>query len=607
MKLLCKNPIVALLVIFVMLFGIGLVGPMTAQAVTTATTPDLGVAASYAILADTLANTSVTTTINGDIGYTTGPGVNPPGGVNTTYIPAAAAGAAQAAALTALNSAPNLVCDVTFAPGAIDLGIDHAPEHVGTIYTPGVYCITGAMSIDTSPITLSGAGTYIFRSTGAFTTSAGMTVTLAGGASACDVFWNPSGATTIGANNFFEGTVIPTVAGTGAITVNDSTLWHGRALTFGQPVTLPDLNVTIDVPTCTGNINVAKIVVGGSKVIADFPLFVNGGPVVSGATNPFAPGVYTITETGNANYAAAYSGDCIGGTINLLAGANNFCIVTNTYTAPLGGQNPQVPPLIDVVKVPNPLALPAGPGSVTYTYTVTNPGTEALNNVTLVGDTCSPIVLISGDLNSDSQLQSNETWVHTCTTTLTETHTNNVVASGSANGITATDIASATVVVGVPAVVPPLIHVTKLPSPLLLGVGGGMVTYTEKITNPGTVALSNVQLTDDKCSPMTYISGDTNTDSMLDTTETWTYTCSTNLTATTTNTASASGFANGITIRDFAIATVVVALPVPPVPPVPALPDTGFAPQGIMTLIVLLGMLILASVSLYIYRKKLTN
>ena len=100
-----------------------------------------------------------------------------------------------------------------------------------------------------------------------------------------------------------------------------------------------------------------------------------------------------------------------------------------------------------------------------------------------------------------------------------------------------------------------------------------MVTYTERITNPGTVALSDVILTDDKCSPMNYISGDTNGDSKLDITETWTYTCRTNLTETTLNTAIAEGVANGMTVRDLAIATVTVATAVP------ALPQTGFAPE----------------------------
>jgi uncharacterized repeat protein (TIGR01451 family) len=201
-----------------------------------------------------------------------------------------------------------------------------------------------------------------------------------------------------------------------------------------------------------------------------------------------------------------------------------------------------------------------------------------MTTVTMVGDTCSPIVLQSGDTNNNGALDVNETWVYTCTTTLTETHTNTVVATGWANGISAIDIASATVVVGVPGLpdtgilIPPLIHVTKVPSPLILPIGGGMVTYTERVSNPGVVPLNNVTLTDDKCAPMDYVSGDMNGDALLDPSEVWNYTCATRLTNSTTNTAVATGSGNGIVVRDFAIAAVVV--------PVPGLPNTGLSTAG---------------------------
>lgn len=267
-----------------------------------------------------------------------------------------------------------------------------------------------------------------------------------------------------------------------------------------------------------------------------------------------------------------------------LALGGDVTLINNTISGPTcvepggsGGNSLPAPPLIDVVKVPTPLSLPNGPGVVTYTYTLKNIGTVAVNYVTMVDDTCSPIVLISGDTNSDAKLDLNETWEYTCSTTLTKTHTNTVVATGLANATSAVDIASATVVVGIP-VVPPLIHITKVPSPLILPSGGGMITYTKTVTNPGTIPLSNVVVTDSKCSPIQYISGDTNNDSKLDTTESWKYTCKTNLSQTTTNTAVATGEANGLTARDFAIATVVV--PATPAVPtfVPGLPAAGFAP-----------------------------
>lgn len=355
--------------------------------------------------------------------------------------------------------------------------------------------------------------------------------------------------------------------------------------------------------TGVGTINVVKLVVndnGGTKTVADFPLFVNGTAVISGATNNFPAfsNTYAVTETADSHYIQTFSGDCDStGHVTLInPGQDRFCIITNNdIGAPL---TPPVPPLIDVVKVPNPLALPAGPGLVTYAYTVRNIGTVAMTDVTMVGDTCSPISLVSGDTNADAKLDINETWIYSCATTLAETHTNTVVATGWANGISATDIASATVVVGIP-IVPPLIHVTKLPSRLTLPAQGGLVTYTEKVTNPGAVALTNVLLNDDTCDPMHYISGDTNGDSKLDPTETWTYTCQTNVTKTTTNTATVRGEANGLTVRDFAIATVVVAAP--------GFPKAGLPPEEKSigwNIIILAGTLMVLLISVTVVLKK---
>jgi len=624
MKIFNKVSIVISTIAFVFSFTL----PVAVFAATTATTPTLGAAATYGVLSDTYTNPSGPTTINGDVGFTTGPAVMPLGGhPSITYpnygsgAPYSSAGADQATALAALNGGTNAACDFTFAPGSIDLATDTTHGPLG-IYVPGVYCTAGAasvLSVGTAGITLNGAGTYIFRNDGALNTVTGSSVALTNGASACDVFWTPNGATTLNHDSTFTGTVIPVLAASDDITVYDGVQWLGRALTFGHTVTTPGADAVITVPTCTPpptteTINVVKVVVGGTKVVSDFPLFVNGSSVVSGVTNSFAaPATYTVTETSDPNYSTTFSGFCPGGIVNLTIGNPTICTITNTYITPPqviqgggGGQlvSPLVPPLIDVVKTASPLSLPNGPGPVTYTYTLRNIGTVPVTNVTMVGDTCSPIIRVSGDTNGDNKLDVSETWVYSCSTALSTTHTNTVTATGWANGISAVDVASATVVVGVPGlpntgIVPPLIHITKIPSPLALGVGGGVVTYTEKITNPGAVALSNVKLTDDKCSPLNYISGDANNDSKLDINETWIYTCQINLSKTTTNTAVASGDANGLSAKDFAIATVVVA--------VPKLPNTGLPPEGESTpwtTILIAGILGIVSASLLVFLKK---
>ena len=588
---------------------LGLLGPIAVQA---ATTPSLGSAASYAVLAGTYTNSSGATTVTGDIGFTTPPATTPLG-IHTNYgsgAPYPAAHSTDApAALSILNL--ELPCTFNFPGGPIDVSTD-GPNGATGVYTAGIYCSTGAMNIGVGGITLNGPGTFIFRATGALTSTTGSTVTLGAGVSACDVFWTATAATSLANLTHFEGTIIDNA---NAITVGANTTMTGRAISLGAGTVSTGSTVTITAPTCAAvslggssrgpsTITIVKTVIngnGGTKTVADFPLFVNGIPVVSGATNVFpAPaGVYRVTETADPNYARSFSGDCDAtGGIALNPGNTNICVLTNTYIGAPAVVIPPAPPLIDVVKVPNPLALPAGPGSVIYTYTLKNIGTVPVGNITMIDNACSALNRVSGDTNSDNKLDLNETWIYTCQTNLTQTTTNVVVATGTANGLSTSSVANATVVVGTP-VVPPLIHVTKVPSPFTLPAGGGAVTYTEKITNPGTVALSNVTLTDDKCAPMKFVSGDANNDSMLDPAETWTYTCTAKLTKTTTNTATADGTANGMTVHALAIATVVVA------PVIPKLPNTGFAPTfSLKTIMTLAGSALALIVIVFIALKK---
>lgn len=104
-----------------------------------------------------------------------------------------------------------------------------------------------------------------------------------------------------------------------------------------------------------------------------------------------------------------------------------------------------------------------------------------------------------------------------------------------------------------------VMNITKTASPTSLPAGGGTVTYTYTVTNPGTVEFSDVVVTDDKVSPVTYVSGDTNADDILQPGETWIYTATTKLTATTTNVGTVSATGAGVETTDTASVTVSVA------------------------------------------------
>lgn len=111
---------------------------------------------------------------------------------------------------------------------------------------------------------------------------------------------------------------------------------------------------------------------GGTKVVADFPLFVGATGVTSGAQNSFDAGTYTVSETGLAGYTGVISGDCAAnGSITLHVGDTKSCTITNS----------DVQPQLKVVKV----------------VTNDNGGKAVISDFTLkVNDT----TVTSGDANS---------------------------------------------------------------------------------------------------------------------------------------------------------------------------------------------------------------
>lgn len=580
------------------ILSIALLLNMVAPTVTfAATDPGLGAAAAFSIIAQTAI--TGTGTISGNVG------INSTGAGITGLTPAMVGGIIYSTNGVAPSTAilnPAVQANLSTANDNISGQGSTAsigPVLDGLTLTAGVYDI-GAGRLNGGVLTLDGPGIYIFRASSDFISSG--SINLINGARACDVYWQVNTLATINGSSFI-GTII---AGKG-VHFGANVALNGRALALGGAVTL--LNNTISGPICavpplaSPILTVIKTVInnsGGTKVISDFPLFINGVPVTSGVANTTTIGLHTVSETSDPGYTSVIGGDCAAdGTITLALGDVKVCTITNDDIAPRGGGFffTPIPPIISVIKTPNPLALPGGQGQVTYTFTLRNIGAVPVTNITMVDDSCSPIVHISGDTNNDNRLDVAETWVYTCSMTLSRTHTNIVTATGWASGISATDIAQATVVVGIP-VVPPLIHVTKVPSPLVISAGGGMITYTNKVTNPGTVPLSNVRLVDDKCYPVRYISGDTNGNTLLDINETWTYTCQARLTKTTVNTVTARGYANGLVATDFAIATVVVAAP--------RLPDTGIGPdeKSIPWNVVILLGVFAVSIFFYFARRK---
>ena len=101
----------------------------------------------------------------------------------------------------------------------------------GETVTAGVYTIAGAAT-GAGIFTLDAAGdsnaVFIFRIGGAFSTTAGTTVVLKNGASACNVFWVVEGAIGIGASTTMKGILF---AHGGAVALGASSNLEGRMFT----------------------------------------------------------------------------------------------------------------------------------------------------------------------------------------------------------------------------------------------------------------------------------------------------------------------------------------------------------------------------------------
>lgn len=219
--------------------------------------------------------------------------------------------------------------------------------------------------------------------------------------------------------------------------------------------------------------------------------------------------------------------------------------------------------------------LPGTP--VTYCYQITNPGDVDLRSPDIAPGpdtqdgwilddlgptgTCDPVAYVSGDSNNDGILaaDSTETWTYFCTTPISQdaVNTASVVAATLTDPtvrLTRFDSAEVTVVAPAIKVVKTSARPTVL-DPAALEANGGTAVggpdvptpapafFTFEVSNPGDLPLADVALTDtwpgaanagrdplNACPPRPveaagFNIGDANQDGLLDSGETWVYTC----------------------------------------------------------------------------------
>ena len=178
--------------------------------------------------------------------------------------------------------------------------------------------------------------------------------------------------------------------------------------------------------------------------------------------------------------------------------------------------------------VVSPPATTIRPGdTVNYTYTLENMGDVDLTNPGVSDPDCGAIVYVSGDTDADNQLDTTETWTFSCSSTYASDVSRTVTGSGlDPIGNTVSDTASATV-----NVINPSISVDKTVNNATPPIGSP-VTYTMTVENTGDDPLTpptpgnrTSAILDGVCPAVGYVSGDTDSDQILDVTETWTFSC----------------------------------------------------------------------------------
>jgi hypothetical protein len=198
--------------------------------------------------------------------------------------------------------------------------------------------------------------------------------------------------------------------------------------------------------------------------------------------------------------------------------------------------------LLDADSAPGP-TLAAG-GNATFVYLLTNTGNIILSNVAVTDNNGTPgngaddfnPAFAGGDSNSNNLLDVGETWTFSATRTVVAGQYSSVSTTTAEDSIG--QPANSTDPVNYFGSAPAINLQTSVngddadspPGPSF--AAGSSVTFEYVLTNTGNVPLANAMITDDNGTPgdvgdnfnPTYLSGDSNSNNLLDLGETWTFT-----------------------------------------------------------------------------------
>ena len=369
-----KRVFTALLGVTILASGALLISGLASASAAAIPVLNMGSSASFGVLANSEITSATASSISGSEGSNIGIGS---GTAATGVISYTGSQVLAGTSLTALVAAASALAD---SRGGTTTGAELGGQTLAPgAYTNGTFEITGNLTLNAAGVP---SAVFILRSTSTLVTAVASTVTLAGGAQACNVFWQIGSSATLGASSTMVGHVIAQssistgagsvvngqlIAVTAAVTLGGTTIANNScaAVTPVVPTTPAPVVTTPVTPVVPATpavvpatpavvpatpavvpaiLHVVKVVINthdGTSTATSFVIHVthNGKDVTgspmstiggTGNTYSLAPGNYIVYEEPTNGYRGVWSGNIsTGGGVSLSAGQDLTVTRTN--------------------------------------------------------------------------------------------------------------------------------------------------------------------------------------------------------------------------------------------------------------------------------------